>query len=418
MISKKELYEKIRNRILTIHDAEKEGSVTNVMVADLLGWITDLIEGNRETAENVDQGGELAPSSDAVKSYIASLKGRSEGLASLGKDGKLLLSQLESSIQYDKMISMSEQDAFNLAMGFANSLPLLTVMKGMAVVGLLACFSDESNHVLTQVYISNMLDNGTGVFNGHEDGMMAIYHRSFSFDSPYLEKGKWTEWKQYGDSGIPQLFIDMWERYCLYAGKKYGEFNREKKVFMLNGIEHTYKEAIYNYNRCSVLSAGGDMNGRFYSDQDLKTVIIPFWALVNASANWLFQFCRNMEVIVFDTNYSAPTSMVSTFADCDKLREIKGRIGTTYLTEAKLQHAFWKCPSLELVNIEFNLPISFADSPKLSIESLKNGIQNKSNDNYVTITVHQDVYEKLTGNDPEWQKVMQDAAEKKISFAM
>lgn len=306
MISEKELYEKIRNRILAIHDAEKEGSVTNVMVADLLGWITDLIEGNRETAASVDQGGELAPSSDAVKSYIASLKGKSEGLASLGKDGKLPLSQLESTIEYDKMISMSGQDALNLAMGFANSLPLLTVMKGMAVVGLLACFSDESNHVLTQVYISNMLDNGTGVFSGHEDGAMAIYHRSFSFDSPYLEKGKWTEWKQYGDSGIPQLFIDMWNTLGKIRNSQFTSYDKSKGTFKMGDVEMSYEDAIYNFERNCSLYGGGDLAGKFREDTRIK-VILNNTCNFESSLNGFAESCLELEEVVLHAgSYIAP----------------------------------------------------------------------------------------------------------------
>ena len=62
--------------------------------------------------------------------------------------------------------------------------------------------------------------------------------------------------------------------------------------------------------------------------------------------------------------------------------------------------------------------VSFADSPKISLESLQYLVDNAGNGSTITVTVHPDTYAKLTdeGNE-QWHAVNTAAQEKQISFA-
>lgn len=65
--------QKVRELIIAIRDAEKEGSVTNVMVAQVLEELANYLSGKRELLQQVIDNPELAASSQAVKKFIESL---------------------------------------------------------------------------------------------------------------------------------------------------------------------------------------------------------------------------------------------------------------------------------------------------------------------------------------------------------
>lgn len=90
--------------------------------------------------------------------------------------------------------------------------------------------------------------------------------------------------------------------------------------------------------------------------------------------------------------------------------------------------AFTQCTNLEEVRAAFVCNLSFADSPRLSLASFNYGVKDGSAG--YTITVHPDVYAKLTGDmtneaaaalseeeAAQWQQVFTDAAAKNITFA-
>ena len=85
------VYESLKSKIQEIHDAEKEGSVTNVMVANLFKELALRIGGGGsiELDQNVSESGDKAPSSAAVRKYINSLKNAVNGLAGLDENSRL-----------------------------------------------------------------------------------------------------------------------------------------------------------------------------------------------------------------------------------------------------------------------------------------------------------------------------------------
>ena len=92
---------------------------------------------------------------------------------------------------------------------------------------------------------------------------------------------------------------------------------------------------------------------------------------------------------------------------------------------------FEGCYALESVLIYcLSVPISFAWSPKLSLDSVKCMIDNAVSAAAITVTVHPDVFAKLTGDTsnaaaaalPEeelalWTQALDAAMKKNITFA-
>lgn len=114
----------------------------------------------------------------------------------------------------------------------------------------------------------------------------------------------------------------------------------------------------------------------------------------------------------------------SMFNGCKKLKDITGRLWVSKAINTT--GAFNYCVALENVSVcGVNNDISFKDSPKLSYESVKCLVDNAANTDPITVTVHGEVYAKLSGTaseygdhtQEEWTALMTAAAEKQISFA-
>lgn len=112
---------------------------------------------------------------------------------------------------------------------------------------------------------------------------------------------------------------------------------------------------------------------------------------------------------------------------CDALREII----TPIRFDASPDSAFSNSNALEEVRIyKLRYNISFVSCPLLSLDSIRYMVTNSANTSAITITVHPDVYAKLTGDTTnaaaaalpsdvlaQWQQVLADAMAKNISFA-
>lgn len=110
--------------------------------------------------------------------------------------------------------------------------------------------------------------------------------------------------------------------------------------------------------------------------------------------------------------------MTMAFWNCSKLKNISGVIAVGNCTS--FNNGFKGCTSLEDVQFSgIKSSISFPDSPLLSLASLQYLVKNSANGSTaITVTVHPDVYAKLTDTaNTEWNKVLTDAVAKNISFA-
>lgn len=119
----------------------------------------------------------------------------------------------------------------------------------------------------------------------------------------------------------------------------------------------------------------------------------------------------------------------STFRRCYNLREIIGPFKINANTLA-LQ-SFLGCAALVDMKLhELATSISLSDSPLLSLSTMQYMVSNAANTSAITVTVHPDVYAKLTGDTTnaaasalsadelaQWQALVATAAAKQITFA-
>lgn len=125
----------------------------------------------------------------------------------------------------------------------------------------------------------------------------------------------------------------------------------------------------------------------------------------------------------FKTIYLCPESTFVRFSNCTYLfygcQQLVTIIGGITFENTANNLAFISCKSLQ--DVQFNMlryNVDLRDSPLLTLESFQYLIENATNTSAITVTVHADVYAKLT--DPqqaEWYAVNTAAQGKQISFA-
>lgn len=152
----------------------------------------------------------------------------------------------------------------------------------------------------------------------------------------------------------------------------------------------------------------------------------------NCDIRAMFSGSTKLETLVMSGGIACIKPMPNAFQGCSSLRKIDG---TLYVrdcsTVSDFTNAFKGCAALEDVRIsQLEYDISFADSPLLSLGSISSLIAQRAGSNTITVTVHSDVYAKLTGDTTnaaaaalsadelaQWQQVCIDAIQKNISFA-
>lgn len=200
-------------------------------------------------------------------------------------------------------------------------------------------------------------------------------------------------------------FVDL----CRSYGVDYDESTR---LFLLNGL--TITEAQMR----AIVAAGvmtNDNRSAMYVLKDIRTHLPPNINFGVARGDRTF---RGSSVEAVVANMLVPG--IDCFYGCKKLRSIR-----VFHQGTSGGNAFLGCESLE--NLSFYgtteaASFSLVDSPLISLASLK-GIISKAKDGAAasTITVHPDVYAKITG-DPEtdrengWTSLPALAAPKNITF--
>lgn len=104
------------------------------------------------------------------------------------------------------------------------------------------------------------------------------------------------------------------------------------------------------------------------------------------------------------------------FANCKQLKKV---VGIMVFEQGAFDSTFANCSNLQNIQIKYaRYDISLAGSPLLTLESFQYLVENATNTSAITVTVHADVYAKLT--DPQqadWYAVNTAAQGKNISFA-
>lgn len=226
-----------------------------------------------------------------------------------------------------------------------------------------------------------------------------------------------------------RLFDLQWEQAggsVIVSGETYG----------LNGINDlSLSEAIDILAQYANASVNRSLLASAFQNSKLRTTFpLRIGASVSSSnITGMFSGSTKLETLVISGGMAYTHRMASAFSGCARLRKIDGgAIRVRDLSAVShIANAFQGCAALEDVRInELRFDISFADSPLLSLGSISYLIAQRAGSNTITVTVHPDVYAKLTGDTTnaaaaalsadelaQWQEVLGQAVAKNISFA-
>lgn len=205
------------------------------------------------------------------------------------------------------------------------------------------------------------------------------------------------------------------------AGAKY---NESTGFYELNGLtDITEAEMAVIYNGTNLWWYG---EGAICSGIGARTNIPPlsYANVYNKSFSLLYAFQNSsFEKLVFtiDTNtYISINKINNIFIGTRKLKVVSGAMSLyNMVNDGQSEHI--NSPSLEEIEIiRLNKDLRIGKCAKLSLNSFKCIVDKRFNDNNsITVTVHPDVMAKFEDAEghPEWHALMQQAAEKQISFA-
>lgn len=231
-----------------------------------------------------------------------------------------------------------------------------------------------------------------------------------------------------------KVFVDMWnEAWGEYGGYDPVNAPDAEHPFMGNEIWMSYEEAINVYYE--PLQQPNDYPYKYARKLGMRTNICTFSSVYyeTISAKGIAFGNDTLETIRLSSNTQGfwSNNYSSAFRSCPKLKTILPIIYDSYLSKTIWDRTFEGSPLLEHVLIsELRSSVSFSQCPKLSLDSLTHLVANAANTAAITITVHPDVYAKLTGDTTneaaaalteeelaQWQQVLADAVAKNISFA-
>ena len=206
------------------------------------------------------------------------------------------------------------------------------------------------------------------------------------------------------------LFIDLFNAAAGSNGRYDPEHAPDKDhVFLLNGLWLTYAEAVAVYVSWH--------KGVYQNEALAKFAVrtnMPFRTQWNSVLERYAQGNVMVEVLYLPIVLIGNQCMQA-FYGCTNLRKV---YGLSHLRTNIDSMTFQGCSKLEYVGITHlrgNLDLRW--SPLLGADSIRFLVSNADNTSAVTITVHAEVYAKLT--DPafaEWSGLIADAAAKNITF--
>lgn len=251
------------------------------------------------------------------------------------------------------------------------------------------------------------------------------------------------------DSAKRAVFVDMWNNRCKYGNDEHAfggylpdEAPDADHPFLLNKIWMTYADAVQTWmlshnqlGRSSNEGLFGGYGDEAYGKYSKCKTYFPIYCGMSYSAPSLvraFKGNRIVETLSFVNGYGVVlginAELQGAFDGCWNLREILSEIRSPTAFD---DYSFRGCRSLTEIRISRLLyNVCFADSPLLSLASFQYLVTNAANTSAITVTVHADIYAKLTGDmtneavaaltDDEkaaWAAVLEAACAKNISFA-
>lgn len=202
------------------------------------------------------------------------------------------------------------------------------------------------------------------------------------------------------------------------AGAVWNATTKMWKYGLLSDISTDEMLQMYTY----VGVSGGDLTGA-YSGFKARTNFIPInrAAAIYNSANRLCWVNSNIEVFNLAKTYASLYDTQLMFSGCQNLRVITGQMDMEGVTSP--YDMFAGCSSLTTGYIRnLHVNISLANSPLLDVASMKYLVDNAMTSKFpasgIVVTVHADVYAKLTDpSNTDWYAINAAAQAKKISFA-
>lgn len=208
------------------------------------------------------------------------------------------------------------------------------------------------------------------------------------------------------------LFVDQWIHCydCQYVPTK-------AKPFSCNGVELTYQEALDVYNAPRI--AYPYFTGANQLAVSAKTLILSSRYAPGSNVNLKYAFYNGAYTVIriaSDVDTLWVSNSERAFGYCQQLEKI---LGAMRLETTNSKGIFFQCFKLQEVKINhLSFDISFHHSPLLSLASLTYLVTYAANTSTITVTVHPDVYAKLTDTtNAEWYAVTEAAAAKNIAFA-
>jgi len=224
------------------------------------------------------------------------------------------------------------------------------------------------------------------------------------------------------DTAKRSLFIDQWNVVC----GNYGRYNEATGFFELNGLtDITYEEALKIYS----LTGNLNINGSFSLNSLPIRTNMPLRMSYNGESNFTAgtDFHNNIiEVVNLASPYGDAMGYLNLITHGFRFPKVRKIIGTVIISNVQqyLQENMMELPQCEEVFIRFNkenytgnIPLGYCGKLNLaSMQFLVSNIPLQQND--ITITVHPDVYAKLTDQtNTEWHAVLLAALDKNITFA-
>ena len=246
------------------------------------------------------------------------------------------------------------------------------------------------------------------------------------------EKGERGAKGERGDDWL-MLFKKMWRAACGWrnnygAWTSYGTFNDATGFCELYDLTNITIDEALEMMQYRSMTLYADYN-RSTVEQGMRAYL-PI-RVSSGSRSYDQRYSANFRLEVLHIAGSA-TSMQGIFNNCYKLRKVYEGISLWLIQNAgQLSNAFYGCTALEEIQLHScQHDISFQWSPKLNTHTLNFLITNRSGTAPFTVTVHPDVYAKLTGDSANaafssladadkarWTALLPLASSKNISFA-
>lgn len=226
--------------------------------------------------------------------------------------------------------------------------------------------------------------------------------------------------------GNPQMrhLITRWNQAWRFGNWQLGQYNEQTGLFEGNGVTGiTAEQALRILDIGQIrLCEAGQYNPMILTEQ-LPT-LLPVTGGLTLNLHGALRKC-DTQVVRFVNYYSTSENSAmqvdstQEFALYSTIREVKGILNVQY-DQSPYSHFYnaglgW-IETIWVKNICKNLNLRYNNS--IRCECLAYMVANAANTKAITITVHQDVYAKLTDeSNTEWYQVLTDAQAKNINFA-